>query len=93
MLSYNLSQLIHVLTFTLYLFMLHFNMMIPSASTYFKRYNSSTVIVYMYSIFLSRSQWPHGLRHELSLLARTLGSWVPKPHEVWIFVCVYSVFV
>jgi hypothetical protein len=24
----------------------------------------------------SRSQWPRGLRHELSSLARTLGSWV-----------------
>jgi hypothetical protein len=25
---------------------------------------------------LHRSEWPHGLRHELSLLTRTQGSWV-----------------
>jgi hypothetical protein len=40
-----------------------------------------------------RSQWPRGLRHEPSSLARTLGSWVRIPLEVWMSVCVYSVFV
>jgi hypothetical protein len=40
-----------------------------------------------------RSQWPRGLRHELSSLARTLGSWVRIPLEAWMSVCVYSVFV
>jgi hypothetical protein len=40
-----------------------------------------------------RSQWPRGLRHELSSSARTLGSWVRIPLEVWMSVCVYSVFV
>jgi hypothetical protein len=40
-----------------------------------------------------RSQWPHGLRHESSSPARTLGSWVRIPLEVWMSVCVYSVFV
>jgi hypothetical protein len=33
-----------------------------------------------------RSEWPHGLRHELSSLARTLGSWVRIPVEAWMSV-------
>jgi hypothetical protein len=41
----------------------------------------------------SRSQWPRGVRHELSSLARTLGSLVRIPLETWMSVCVYSVFV
>jgi hypothetical protein len=43
-------------------------------------------------IFNHRSQWPRGLRHELSSLARTLGSLDRIPLEIWIFICVYSVF-
>jgi hypothetical protein len=39
-----------------------------------------------------RSQWPRGLRHELSLLTQTLGLWVRIPLEAWMTVCVYSVF-
>jgi hypothetical protein len=35
----------------------------------------------------SRSQWPRGLRHELSSPAPTLGSWVRIP----MFVCVLCV--
>jgi hypothetical protein len=42
---------------------------------------------------LSRSQWPRGLRHELSSLAQPLGSWIRIPLEVWISVCIHSVFV
>jgi hypothetical protein len=42
-------------------------------------------------IFNSRSQWPRGLRHELSSLARTLGSWVRIPLKAWMSVCLYSV--
>jgi hypothetical protein len=34
-----------------------------------------------------------GLRHELSLPAQTLRSWVRMPLEAWVSVCVYSVFV
>jgi hypothetical protein len=41
----------------------------------------------------NRSQWPRGLRHELSSPARTLGSQVRIPLKSWIYVCVYSVFV
>jgi hypothetical protein len=41
----------------------------------------------------SRSQWPRGLRLELSSSARTLWSWVRIPLKAWISVCVYSVFV
>jgi hypothetical protein len=46
-------------------------------------------------ILFSRSQWPSGLRHELSLLARTLESWARIPLKAWMFVCVcfYSVCV
>jgi hypothetical protein len=40
-----------------------------------------------------RSQWLQVVRHEPSSPARTLGSWVPKSLETWIFVWVYSVFV
>jgi hypothetical protein len=50
----------------------------------------------LYSTCCSRrSQWPHGLRHELFSLARTLGSWVriPLSRHVCLSVCVYSVFV
>jgi hypothetical protein len=36
-----------------------------------------------------RSQWPRALRHELSLSARTLGSWV---RISWMSVCVCSMF-
>jgi hypothetical protein len=42
---------------------------------------------------ISRSQWPRGLRHELSSLARTLGLWVRIPLRAWMSVCIYSVFV
>jgi hypothetical protein len=42
---------------------------------------------------LCRSQWPPCLRHELSSLARTLGSWDQIPVKAWMSVCVYSVFV
>jgi hypothetical protein len=44
------------------------------------------------SLIISRSQWLCGLRHELSSLAQTLGSWVRIPLEAWMHVCVYSVF-
>jgi hypothetical protein len=40
-----------------------------------------------------RSQWPRGLRHELSSPARQLGSWVRITFEAWMSVCVYSVSV
>jgi hypothetical protein len=49
--------------------------------------NVSSIVVY------GRSQWPRGVRHQLSSLARTLGSWVRIPLEAWMSVCVYSVFV
>jgi hypothetical protein len=39
-----------------------------------------------------RSQWPRRLRHELSSLARMLGSWVQIPLEAWMSVFLYSVF-
>jgi hypothetical protein len=38
------------------------------------------------------SQWLCSLRHELSLLAQTLESWVWIPHKTWLSVCIYSVF-
>jgi hypothetical protein len=42
---------------------------------------------------LCRSQWPRGLRHELSSLARTRGSWVRIQFKAWMSVWVYSMFV
>jgi hypothetical protein len=47
----------------------------------------------VYYIQISRSQWPRGVRHELSSFARTLGSWVRIPVEAWMSDCVYFVFV
>jgi hypothetical protein len=44
-------------------------------------------------LLFRRSQWPRGLRHELSSLSRTLGSWVRIPLKAWMSVCIYSVFV
>jgi hypothetical protein len=43
--------------------------------------------------FADSSGRPRGLRHELSSLSRPLGSWVQIQLKVWMFVCVYSVFV
>jgi hypothetical protein len=40
-----------------------------------------------------RSQWPRGLRHELSSPARALGSWVRIPLKECMCDCVSSVFV
>jgi hypothetical protein len=50
-------------------------------------------ILRMASCNKSRSQWPRGLRHEMSSPAWTLGSWVRIPLESWMFVCVCFVFV
>jgi hypothetical protein len=51
-------------------------------------------LIYLFSkYFIVLSQWPRGLRHELSSLARTLRSWAQIPLEAWMSVCVYSVFV
>jgi hypothetical protein len=54
----------------------------------FKTTGKNTVL---YILIFSRSQWPRGLRHELSSLPRTLGSWVRIPLKAWMSVCVYSV--
>jgi hypothetical protein len=39
----------------------------------------------LYWAKLSRSQWPRGLRHELSSPARTLGSWVRIPLQIYVY--------
>jgi hypothetical protein len=39
--------------------------------------------------FRCRSQWPRGLRHELSSLARTLELWVRMPLMVMMSVCAF----
>jgi hypothetical protein len=44
-------------------------------------------------IFRGRSQWPRGLRHELSSPAPTLRSWVRIPLEAWMFVCGLCAFI
>jgi hypothetical protein len=43
--------------------------------------------------FFCRSQWPRGLRHELSPLTRTLGLWFRIQLNAWMSVRVYPVFV
>jgi hypothetical protein len=40
----------------------------------------------------SRSQWPRGLKHEISSPARMLGSWVRIPLKAWMFVGISSVY-
>jgi hypothetical protein len=40
----------------------------------------------------SWSQWPRGLKHELSSPAQTPGSWVRIPLKAWMSVYIYSVF-
>jgi hypothetical protein len=40
-----------------------------------------------------RLQWPRGLRHEMSSLARTLGEWVRIPLKARMSICVCSGFV
>jgi hypothetical protein len=45
------------------------------------------------NLLIRRSQWPRGLRHEMSSPAPTLGSWVRIPLRAWMFACLYSVFV
>jgi hypothetical protein len=50
--------------------------------------------VFRYAISaFCQSQWPSGLRHELSSFARTLGSSVRIPLKEWMSMCVYSVCV
>jgi hypothetical protein len=36
-----------------------------------------------------RSRWPHGVKHEPSSPARTLGSWVLIPLKTWMSVCAF----
>jgi hypothetical protein len=46
--------------------------------------------LYTYISVSSRSQWPRGLRYELSSPAQTLGSWVRIQLESWLSVFVLS---
>jgi hypothetical protein len=48
--------------------------------------------LYEFALFIyiqRRSYWPPGLRHELSSLARTLGSWVRTPLKAWMCLCAF----
>jgi hypothetical protein len=56
-------------------------------------HEAETIALIMQYIHSRRSQWPWGLRHEMSSPARTLGSWVRIPLKEWMSICVYSVFV
>jgi hypothetical protein len=51
-----------------------------------------TLSVHVTGVMVRRSQWPRGLRHELSSPAGTLWSWVRIPLEIWMSVGVYSLF-
>jgi hypothetical protein len=45
-----------------------------------------TILCVCIYIYICRSQWPRGLRHELSSLARKLGSCVRIPFKAWMSV-------
>jgi hypothetical protein len=47
---------------------------------------SNYILAVMWSV--CPSQWPRGLRHEISSPARTLGSWIRIPLEACMSVCV-----
>jgi hypothetical protein len=47
--------------------------------------------VWLYGIYICEK--PHGLKHELSSPAWTLGCWVRIQLDAWMSVCVYSVCV
>jgi hypothetical protein len=47
----------------------------------------------LHTVRADHSGRPHGLRHEMSSPARTLGSWVRIPLKAWKFVCIYSLAV
>jgi hypothetical protein len=53
----------------------------------------ATSFLWMTTYIRSITVAARGLRHELSSLAQTLGSWVRNPLEACMSVCVYSVFV
>jgi hypothetical protein len=61
---------------------------IPPEPSWYNSYTNMSI-----HNFFRRSEWPRGLRHELSSPARTLGSWILIPLEAWMSVCVYTVFV
>jgi hypothetical protein len=48
----------------------------------------TTYVCVTYTVYC-RSQWPRGLSHELSSLARTLGSWVRNPLKAGMSVCAF----
>jgi hypothetical protein len=50
-------------------------------------------IIILIITYHGQSQWPRGLRHELSSLAWTLGSWVWIPLKAWMSVlCAFILF-
>jgi hypothetical protein len=69
---------------------LNFKMQLPSAE---KQEQEGEEGLSCTTSRMHRSQWPRGLRHEMSSLARTLGPYVRIQLEAWMSVCVYSVFV
>jgi hypothetical protein len=58
-----------------------------------KSHNEELYYLYSSNIIRSRSQWPRGLRHEMSSPAQTPGSWVRIPLDAQMSVSVYSIFV
>jgi hypothetical protein len=44
----------------------------------------------VHKVLKCQSQWPRGLRLELTSPARTLGSWVRSPLKAWMSVFVLS---
>jgi hypothetical protein len=47
----------------------------------------------IFIVFLSRLQWPRGVRHELSSSTRTLGAWVRIPLKALMFTFILCLYV
>jgi hypothetical protein len=52
---------------------------------YYDDYNDFTILW----IYIRQTQWPRGLRHELSSLPQTLGSWVRISLKTWMSMCTF----
>jgi hypothetical protein len=61
----------------------------PGVSSLIQFNITESTYIYVLLFYICRSQWQCGLRHELSSLARMLGSWVRIPLDAWMSVCVF----
>jgi hypothetical protein len=79
-------SVIYVLTYKLHLgFSVNFRMVVSLVLSLINEIQDGTLFTKS-KTHHCRSQWPRGLRHELSSLARTLASWARIPFEAWMSV-------